>query len=299
MHGAQWWMVAVVAGALVGGAAVPAAAQLNPSEEFSLVQVIDGDTIAITGSRPNRRGREIFGKQVSWDGQWTPGANKSTTLSVGRDFQINGIPVPAGKYSVWMVPRADDQWSLVLNPDASLFHVPHPDSAAGQLHFRLTARTIDPVETLTWSINDIRGWRSTIRMQWADKSVEFGLKLNPNMVLEVDPEIARAVAGEYLIAKTEGEDQVPAERIVVWREGDLLVWKFAGGAGEAWADETTWVLLPRGADTFAWGSVYDGELVGLMAFAVVELVTEAGKPPRLEFRQMPSDKLWLAADRKP
>jgi hypothetical protein len=59
------------------------------------------------------------------------------------------------------------------------------------------------------------------------------------------------------------------------------------------------VMLPKGADTFGWGSVYDGELVGLMDYTVVELITEPGKPTRLEFRQVPSDKLWLAADRTP
>jgi len=299
MRGTEWRLVAAMAVVVVGGGAIPAAAQLNPSEKFSLVQIVDGDTIAITGSRPNRRGREIFGKQVKWGTQWTPGANNSTTLSVGRDFQINGIPVPAGKYSVWMVPRPDDQWSLVLNPNAELFHGAHPDSAAGQLHFPVTARTIDPVETLTWSINDIRGWRSTVRMQWADKSVEFGLKLDANVVLAVDPAVARILVGEYLMEKTEDPGQVPAERIVVWAEGDLLAWKFAGAEADAWADETTWVLVPRGADTFKWGMVYEGELVSLMDFAVIELVTAPGKAPRLEFREMPSDKLWFAVDRKP
>jgi hypothetical protein len=299
MRGTEWRMTAVMVIVLGAGEVIPAAAQLNPSEKFSLIQVVDGDTIAITGSRPNRRGREIYGKQVAWDKQWTPGANNSTTFSVGRDFQIDGVPVPAGKYSVWMVPRANDQWSLVLNPNAELFHTAHPDSAAGQLHFPLTALTIDPVETLTWSINDMRGWRGTVRMAWADKSVEFGIKLNSNVVLAVDAEVAAKVAGEYLVASTEGGEPVPAERIVVWREGELLAWKFAGGQAEAWADGNTWVLLPRGADTFAWGMVYEGELVGLIEFALIEWASEPGKAPRLEFRQVPNDKLWIAADRKP
>jgi hypothetical protein len=241
----------------------------------------------------------IYGKQVAWDKQWTPGANNSTTFSVGRDFQIDGVPVPAGKYSVWMVPRANDQWSLVLNPNADLFHTAHPDSAAGQLHFPLTAQTIDPVETLTWSIKDIRGWRSTVRMEWADKAVEFGIKLNSNLVLAVDPEIASAVAGEYLVSKLENGEPAPAERVLVWREGELLAWKFVGGEAEGWADENTWVLVPGGADTYKWGMVFERELVALMDWVVVELVREPGQPAALEFRQLPSDKLWIAAARKP
>src|SRR5690349_4414071 len=143
---------------------LPASAQLRASENFALTQVIDRDTIAITGSRPSMRGRTMYGDQLPWGKSWTPGANYATVLRVDRDFSINGTPVPKGSYSIWLVPRANDQWSMFLHPQARLFHTAHPDSTSSPYNFKLTARTIDPVETLTWSINDIRGWRSRVSM---------------------------------------------------------------------------------------------------------------------------------------
>lgn len=297
MRGTEWPVIAVT---LVASLATPAAAQMRTSESFSLVQVIDGDTIAITGSRPSRRGRQIYGRQVAWDKSWTPGANMATVLRVDRDFSLDGTAVPAGSYSVWLVPRANDEWSLMLDPRADLFHTAHPDSTAEQRHFLLRARTIDPVETLTWSIGDIRGWRSRVRMAWADKAVEFELRLSAgDVVLQVPEEEARRLVGTYRVPAEFRQGPFQLTGIVLdWVDG-MLTWRMDGGNAAEWFDGSTWIFAPRGGDTYRWMMVYEGEVVGQVMEMVLEVAEGGPRATVLEFRGVPGDELFLRAVREP
>jgi hypothetical protein len=300
MRGIELRVGALLTGVLLALWPVAATAQLRSSETFAVIQIIDGDTIAITGSRPSLRGRVMYGTQVAWGKSWTPGANMATVLRVDRDFSLNGAPVPAGKYSVWMVPRADDEWSLILDPRSGLFHTAHPDSTADQHHFRLTATTIDPVETLTWSIDKIRGWRSHVRMAWADKAVEFELRLSAGDInLHVAEDVARPLLGMYDVPQEFRQGPFQFERIVIsWADG-ILSWRVEGGNAPDWFDGTTWVLVPRDAETFAWMMVFEGEVVGQVQEMVVEIPEGGPRAAAVEFRGLPGDQLFLRAVRQP
>lgn len=300
MRATEWRSIALLAGAVLAGAPTAATAQLRSSENFALTQVVDGDTIAITGSRPSMRGRVMYGTQLPWGKNWTPGANMATVLRVDRDFRIDGTPVPAGRYSVWMVPRANDEWSLILDPRAGLFHTAHPDSTADQHHFRLTAKSIEPVETLTWSINEIRGWRSRVQMAWGDKAVDFELRLTAGEInLQVAEEVARPLLGTYHVPQEFRQGPFLFERIVIsWADG-ILAWRVEGGNAPDWFDGTTWVLTPRGAETFGWVMVYQGEVVGQAEGMVIEVPESGARAVAIEFRGVPGDQLFLRAIRDP
>ena len=116
-------------------APVPGAAQVRASELGTVGQTIDGTIIAIEYSRPRARGRDsLFGGVVHWGEHWTPGANWATTFEVNRDIELNGHPVAAGKYSVWMVVQPDE-WVIYLDPEARAFHTDPPDSTDVQIRF--------------------------------------------------------------------------------------------------------------------------------------------------------------------
>src|SRR5258705_10053514 len=80
-----------------------ATAQIRASERGSLSQTVDGTIITVNYGRAQARGRDsLFGKVVTRDEIWTPGANASTTFDVSRDVTVGGKPLPAGEYSMWM-----------------------------------------------------------------------------------------------------------------------------------------------------------------------------------------------------
>ncbi|MEY8848323.1 DUF2911 domain-containing protein [Psychroserpens sp. XS_ASV72] len=65
-------------------------------------------------NRPYKKGREIFGGLVPHGKVWRTGANEATTFESNKDLMVDGIYVPAGKYSLWTVPN-DSVWKVMLN----------------------------------------------------------------------------------------------------------------------------------------------------------------------------------------
>lgn len=71
-------------------------------------------TLWLDYGRPSRRGREIWGKLVPFDTTWRFGANAAAQLRTSGNLVIGGMTVPAGSYSVWLYPSAEQSY-LILN----------------------------------------------------------------------------------------------------------------------------------------------------------------------------------------
>ena len=117
------------------------------------------------------RGRTIFGSLVRYDEVWCPGADEATMLSTSRALKLGSLAVPAGEYSLWMVP-SEGTWTLILNKDAHTFHTNHRASRdLGRVDLKKQALS-SPVEQLTFAIESNAprpGGR--IVMTWADTEV--------------------------------------------------------------------------------------------------------------------------------
>jgi len=75
---------------------------------------LGGAELWVDYSRPQKRGREIFGNVVPWNTVWRTGANAATQLSTSADLVIGGATVPAGKYTLWSLPTPSG-WTLIIN----------------------------------------------------------------------------------------------------------------------------------------------------------------------------------------
>jgi hypothetical protein len=75
-----------------------------------------GATISVFYNRPSKKGREIFGALVPYDQVWRTGANEATVFSTTKALTIGEKTLPAGKYSVWTIPQAD-QWTVIFNSE--------------------------------------------------------------------------------------------------------------------------------------------------------------------------------------
>src|SRR5262249_61440888 len=92
---------------VVGIALVPASvtAQGYPfSQRGSVSQTVAFTTISVTYGRPIARGRALFGQLVPWDSVWHPGADSATRIVFDHDLVVEGHPLKAGEYSLWLIP---------------------------------------------------------------------------------------------------------------------------------------------------------------------------------------------------
>ncbi len=65
-------------------------------------------------NRPYKKGRDIFGGLVPLNEVWRTGANEATTFETNKPLEVDGYPLPAGKYTLWTVPK-DTIWTVIFN----------------------------------------------------------------------------------------------------------------------------------------------------------------------------------------
>lgn len=70
--------------------------------------------IKVLYSRPQRKGREIFGVLEQFDKVWRLGANESTEIYFDRKVTIGDKKIKAGTYSLYAIP-SKDKWTIIVN----------------------------------------------------------------------------------------------------------------------------------------------------------------------------------------
>ena len=146
--------------------------QRRISQKATVSQVVQGATISVEYFRPVADGRTLFGEVVHWGEIWTPGANWSTSLETDRDILLNGLRVPKGKYSVWLVTSRDSAWTFFLHRDPRIWHTRRPTGTADDVvRFRVQPETLPHMEALAWYFPTVEREATMLRMHWGTTAV--------------------------------------------------------------------------------------------------------------------------------
>src|SRR5580693_7461225 len=86
----------------------------QPSSSEMITQGFGLGTITLTYSRPNTKGRKIFGYVEPYDKVWRTGANSATVIKFTDDVSIEGHKVPPGEYGLFSIP-GEKQWTIILS----------------------------------------------------------------------------------------------------------------------------------------------------------------------------------------
>ena len=77
----------------------------------------NGDPAArIVYSRPQLKGRNIFGEEVKYNEVWRLGANESTELELFKNAVIGGKKITKGRYTLYCIPT-ESKWTIIINKD--------------------------------------------------------------------------------------------------------------------------------------------------------------------------------------
>jgi DUF2911 family protein len=161
----------LVVALVLGLGAVASAQRSRVSPHESTAANVDGSAMSIEYGRPSTRGRVVFGRLVPYGEVWCPGADEATMLSTSRALHIGPLVVPAGEYSLWILPTESD-WTLIVNKEAHTFHTNYRGSRdLGRVTLQKRALT-SPVEQLTFAIEqNLAGAGGRIVMTWANTEV--------------------------------------------------------------------------------------------------------------------------------
>jgi hypothetical protein len=111
-----------VIAAMALATALPVMAQhQRTSPHDTISAVIDGNRVTVTYGRPytTKPGttdvRKIWGGLVPYGEVWRTGADEATLLITQKPINLGGATVPAGAYSLWVLPQEQGPTKLIIN----------------------------------------------------------------------------------------------------------------------------------------------------------------------------------------
>lgn len=127
--------------------------------------------IVINYSQPSMSNREIYGKLVPFGEVWRTGANEATTFKTSKDITVNGKKLPAGTYSVFTIPNADE-WTIIFNSEPEQWGAYKYDESKDVIRVKAEPVKVKKTEKMTFS----SGKEGVIYLDWAETRVPFMIK---------------------------------------------------------------------------------------------------------------------------
>jgi hypothetical protein len=165
----------VLLGALLATAGAPAQG-IPFSQRGGVFQRVGFTDITVTYSRPVARGRTLFGGVVAWGRTWNPGADSATTIAFSRDVAVAGHDLPAGRYTLWVVPRADSAWTVIFSRAVDVMHTPYPGEAHDALRVAAAPERGAHMEVLAYYFPVVARDSAVLRLHWGETIVPLTIR---------------------------------------------------------------------------------------------------------------------------
>lgn len=133
--------------------------------------------IKIVYGQPYKRERDIFGDLVPYGEVWRTGANEATELTTTRDIIFGGQELQAGTYSLFTIPRQNDEWTVILNEKLGQWGAFDYDESADVMRIDAPASDKESVtEAFTIQFSEVKGDSVDILMEWDQTMVEVPIQ---------------------------------------------------------------------------------------------------------------------------
>ncbi|MGG7469860.1 DUF2911 domain-containing protein [Chryseobacterium arthrosphaerae] len=129
-------------------------------------------TITINYSSPSVKGRTIWGGLEAYNKVWRAGANEATTFETDKNITVQGKPLPAGKYSFFLIPKESGTWTAIFNKEPKQWGAYKYEESKDALRVDVKTKAL-PVtqENLVYKINS-----NGFTMDWDKISVPVEIK---------------------------------------------------------------------------------------------------------------------------
>ncbi len=122
-------------------------------------------------SRPQKKGRNIFGGEVKYNDVWRIGANESSEIEFFKNVVFGNRKVPKGRYTMFCIPT-EDKWSIILNKDNFTWGSFTYSSANDIARYEVPVqKNSEDVEALTMSFEN--NGRSKLVVMWDTSMVSI------------------------------------------------------------------------------------------------------------------------------
>ncbi|HLB10916.1 MAG TPA: DUF2911 domain-containing protein [Gemmatimonadaceae bacterium] len=122
--------------------------------------------LSVDYGRPLARGRVLLGNVVPFNQVWRTGANAATQFMTSAPITLAGLPLAAGTYTLWTVPREDGKADLIVNKQSGQWGTEYDSKLDLGKKGLLVDKTTSPVEEFTVSIVPAGAKKGTLVMEW-------------------------------------------------------------------------------------------------------------------------------------
>ena len=134
-----------------------------------------GKTIKTDYSSPRLRGRKMIGEHEPYGQVWRAGANEATTFVTSADLVVGDKAVPAGNYTIFVVPNPD-KWTLVISKETGEWGTQYPGPGKDLARVDMKLATLpSSVENFTIAYDQAAGG-CTMRMEWDTTRASLDIK---------------------------------------------------------------------------------------------------------------------------
>jgi Protein of unknown function (DUF2911) len=162
----------------------------QPSPLASTKQAFGLGEISLAYSRPQVKGRVIFGDLVPYDKLWRTGANNSSKITFTDDVMIEGNKLAAGEYAVYTIP-GKTEWTVIFHKNLKMWGLGDPGDYKEEndaLRVKVKTQTLtSTVESFTMDISDIAAKTCKFNIAW-DKT-----KVSLNVSTDIDSKIEASI----------------------------------------------------------------------------------------------------------
>jgi tetratricopeptide (TPR) repeat protein len=110
---------------------------------------------------------------------WRAGSNENTVFTVSHDVKIEGQPLPAGKYGLFMaVAREGEPWTLIFSKNHSSWGHYYYDPAEDALRVSVKPAKSEYHEWLTYEFTDRKPDQATVALKWEDVQLPWTIKVD-------------------------------------------------------------------------------------------------------------------------
>ncbi|MBZ5627303.1 MAG: DUF2911 domain-containing protein [Acidobacteriia bacterium] len=142
----------------------------------------DGKTITIDYSRPKindpqtGKPRVIYGGLVPYGEVWRAGANEATSFVTQANLLIGGTPVPAGSYTLFILPQQSGPWKLIVSKKTGEWGIPYPGEQFDLARINMkTGKLAAPVEQFTISFDKRGPNAGVLKFDWESTGASVDL----------------------------------------------------------------------------------------------------------------------------
>ncbi len=138
-------------------------------------QAGDQAIIRVIYSRPQKKGRELFGKKLPYGKVWRLGANEAPEIKIYQDITLGGKQLSAGIYSLFAL-LGEKEWTIILNSDLDYWGAYSYDQGKDVLRVTVPVHELDQVvEAFSIQFEETGENQATMRLAWDQTMVELPL----------------------------------------------------------------------------------------------------------------------------